>query len=382
MNKTKKLSITLLASCILVACGGGGSSGGHQQVVDKTEVKIEPKKSETLKPTVGNRHSINEQPKQKEDSSLIETGKSISLDSDKVKSTEDTAIDKQLEPKETLSLSESKKPAAQDSEKIVPTEVEPSTSTKDTIVDKQLDENVNESLPKLDIKKELSSRTVSDQTIWSHFSKNGGHHDANAWISINLDGKELMLVEVDRSQLNNKQIHTLRDIDGELVGYYGYAALSKIMPSPYHPEENIAKYKYMALQEAKDDARSIPNVDMTYRGTMYYALDTAPQQALEADVSANYKNANKSISIDIFGKAERSDWYLTTHKPQEVGSDGSVFAQLYTRENGKLIKAGQFDGGLYGKNGEILLGKAKNEDITKQENNWKGVIGATAIKDK
>ncbi|MDG6227933.1 hypothetical protein P9J82_08625 [Glaesserella parasuis] len=59
-----------------------------------------------------------------------------------------------------------------------------------------------------------------------------------------------------------------------------------------------------------------------------------------------------------------------------------MFTQLYTRENGKPTKAGQFDGGLYGKNGEILLGKAKNEDITKRENNWKGVIGATAIKDK
>lgn len=312
MNKTKKLSITLLASCILVACGGGGSSGGHQQAVDKTENPI-----------------TNQQVSENNPQSLDKNNGS-----------------KALEAKEEKQI-------------------------KEPIVGEQSKEKI-----------EPPSQKLSDQDIWHDFSKNGGYYDANNWVSITLADKEIQLAPVNGSHLNDSKMNTLRDADGNLVGYYGYATLSKIMPSPYHPEENIAEYKYMALQEAKDDARSIPNVDMTYRGTMYYALDTAPQQALEADVSANYKNANKSISIDIFGNAERSDWYLTTHKPQEVSSDGSVFAQLYTRENGKLIKAGQFDGGLYGKNGEILLGKAKNEDITKQENNWKGVIGATAIKGK
>ncbi|MDG6340077.1 hypothetical protein P9995_07900 [Glaesserella parasuis] len=312
MNKTKKLSITLLASCILVACGGGGSSGGHQQAVDKTGNPITNQQVSENNPQSLDKNNGSKVPEAKEDKQI-----------------------------------------------------------KEPIVGEQSKEKI-----------EPPSQKLSDQDIWHDFSKNGGYYDANNWVSITLADKEIQLAPVDGSGLNGSKMNTLRDADGNLVGYYGYATLSKIKPNPYKPGENIAEYRYMALQEAKYDARSIPNVDMTYRGTMYYALDTAPQQALEASVSANYKNANKSISIEIFGKAERSSWYLTTHKPQEVGSYGSVFTQLYTTENGKFIKAGQFDGGLYGKNGEILLGKAKNEDTTKQENNWKGVIGATAIKDK
>ncbi|MDO9656912.1 hypothetical protein [Glaesserella parasuis] len=311
MNKIKKLSITLLASCILVACGGG-SSGGHQQAVDKTENPITNQQVSENNPQSLDKNNASKAPEAKEDKQI-----------------------------------------------------------KEPIVGKQSKEKI-----------EPPSQNLSDRDIWQGFSKNGGYYDASNWVSITLEGKEIKLAPVNGSNSNNSKMNTLRDADGNLVGYYGYATLSKIKPNPYKPDESIAEYRYMALQEAKYDARSIPNVDMTYRGTMYYALDTAPQQALEADVSANYKNANKSISIEIFGKAERSSWYLTTHKPQEVGSYGSVFTQLYTTENGKFIKAGQFDGGLYGKNGEILLGKAKNEDTTKQENNWKGVIGATAIKDK
>ncbi|MDG6330118.1 hypothetical protein P9991_10860, partial [Glaesserella parasuis] len=71
-----------------------------------------------------------------------------------------------------------------------------------------------------------------------------------------------------------------------------------------------------------------------------------------------------------------------TTNQTNVSENGSIFTKLYLMDGKPKKVAGQFDGGLYGKNGEILLGKAKNEDITKKENNWEGVIGATAIKDK
>ncbi|WP_075592420.1 hypothetical protein [Glaesserella parasuis] len=314
MNKTKKLSITLLASCILVACGGGGSSGGHQQAVDKTENPITNQQVSENNPQSLDKNNASKAPEAKEDKQI-----------------------------------------------------------KEPIVGKQSKEKI-----------EPPSQQLSDQDIWQGFSKNGGYYDANNWVSITLEGEEIQLAPVSGSHSNNSKMNTLRDADGNLVGYYGYATLSKTKPNPYKPGEQNVERKYMALQEvtAREEAKTRPTHDLSYQGKMYYALNDAPEQALEADVSANYKNANKSISIDIFGKAERSDWHLTTHKPQKVGSDGSVFAQLYTIENRKPIKAGQFDGGLYGKNGEILLGKAKNEDITKKENNWEGVIGATATKGK
>ncbi|MWP95739.1 hypothetical protein F8O85_06010 [Glaesserella parasuis] len=314
MNKIKKLSITLLASCILVACGGGGSSGGHQQAVDKTENPITNQQVSENNPQSLDKNNASKAPEAKEDKQI-----------------------------------------------------------KEPIVGEQSKEKI-----------EPPSQKLSDQDIWHGFSKDGGYYDANNWVSITLEGKEIKLAPVNGSHSNNSKMNTLRDADGNLVGYYGYATLSKTKPDPYRPDENNVERKYMALQEvtAREEAKTRPTHDLSYQGKMYYALKDAPEQALEADVSANYKNANKSISIDIFGKAERSSWHLTTHKPQGVGSDGSVFAQLYTIENRKPIKAGQFDGGLYGKNGEILLGKAKNEDITKKENNWEGVIGATATKDK
>lgn len=323
MNKVKKLSLTLLSSLVLVACGGG-SKGTHHQTSTKTEVKTETKKSETLQPQAGNNRSIKTQP---------------------------TEVYKK-------------------------SEAEQAKSEKKLTEDKQ----AKHLLSNPDKTAEPVSQKLSDSEIFGRFSKNGGHYDANAWMSINLDGTELKLAGLSDAHLNAQQIHTLRDSDGQLVGYYGYAALSKTKPSQYHPEENVAEYKYMALREAREEARSVPNVDMTYRGKMYYALDSAPQQALEADVSANYRNASKSISIEIAGQSDRSGWHLTTNTPQSVSENGSIFTQLYTRENGKLVKAGQFDGGLYGKNGEILLGEAKHEDSTKQENNWKGAVGATATK--
>lgn len=214
-----------------------------------------------------------------------------------------------------------------------------------------------------------------DEIAFNRLTQRGGHFDASQWISITLSGKSLVLAPVN-SSLNSGQLHTLRDTDGNLVGYYGYAALTKTVPSSYNPDEKQALAKYMALQEGDMEAKVRPTVDLAYRGTMYYALNEAPEQALTADVTATYRNAKKSITIDIFGK-EHLGWDITS-KEVPVSDNGSIFTRLYTMD--KKTVAGQFDGGLYGKNGEILLGEAKSEDSNQKENNWKGVIGATADK--
>ncbi|MDO9853304.1 hypothetical protein Q7438_05365 [Glaesserella parasuis] len=308
MNKIKKLSITLLASCILVACGGGGSSGGHQQAVDKTENPITNQQVSENNPQSLDKNNASKAPEAKEDKQI-----------------------------------------------------------KEPIVGKQSKEKI-----------EPPSQQLSDQDIWSGFSKNGGYYDANNWVSITLEGKEIKLAPVSGSHSNNSKMNTLRDADGNLVGYYGYATLNKIKENQYKPDEKDVERKYMALLEAREEAKTLPTHDLSYQGKMYYALNAAPEQAKEANVTATYRHMNKSILINIYDVNGNN---LTTNQTN-VSENGSIFTKLYLMDGKPKKVAGQFDGGLYGKNGEILLGKAKNEDITKKENNWEGVIGATATKDK
>ncbi|MDG6833024.1 hypothetical protein ACI3O6_08600 [Glaesserella parasuis] len=307
MNKTKKLSITLLASCILVACGGG-SSGGHQQAVDKTENPITNQQVSENNPQSLDKNNASKAPEAKEDKQI-----------------------------------------------------------KEPIVGKQSKEKI-----------EPPSQKLNDQDIWQGFSKNGGYYDANNWVSITLEGKEIKLAPVNGSNSNNSKMNTLRDADGNLVGYYGYATLNKIKENQYKPGEKDVERKYMALLEAREDAKTLPTHDLSYQGKMYYALKDAPEQAKEANVTATYRHMNKSILIDIYD-VNGND--LTTNKI-EVSENGSIFTRLYLKD--KRTPAGEFKGGLYGKSGEILLGEAKNEDSrpNTSQNNWKGVIGATATKDK
>ncbi|MCT8562572.1 hypothetical protein KZ437_10845 [Glaesserella parasuis] len=307
MNKTKKLSITLLASCILVACGGG-SSGGHQQAVDKTENPITNQQVSENNPQSLDKNNASKAPEAKEDKQI-----------------------------------------------------------KEPIVGKQSKEKI-----------EPPSQKLNDQDIWQGFSKNGGYYDANNWVSITLEGKEIKLAPVNGSNSNNSKMNTLRDADGNLVGYYGYATLNKIKENQYKPGEKDVERKYMALLEAREDAKTRPTHDLSYQGKMYYALKDAPEQAKEANVTATYRHMNKSILIDIYD-VNGND--LTTNKI-EVSENGSIFTRLYLKD--KRTPAGEFKGGLYGKSGEILLGEAKNEDSrpNTSQNNWKGVIGATATKDK
>lgn len=307
MNKTKKLSITLLASCILVACGGG-SSGGHQQAVDKTENPITNQQVSENNPQSLDKNNASKAPEAKEDKQI-----------------------------------------------------------KEPIVGKQSKEKI-----------EPPSQKLNDQDIWQGFSKNGGYYDANNWVSITLEGKEIKLAPVNGSNSNNSKMNTLRDADGNLVGYYGYATLNKIKENQYKPGEKDVERKYMALLEAREDAKTLPTHDLSYQGKMYYALKDAPEQAKEANVTATYRHMNKSILIDIYD-VNGND--LTTNKI-EVSENGSIFTRLSLKD--KRTPAGEFKGGLYGKSGEILLGEAKNEDSrpNTSQNNWKGVIGATATKDK
>ena len=154
--------------------------------------------------------------------------------------------------------------------------------------------------------------------------------------------------------------------------------VSKIIPDPNRPDENNVKYKHLALKEIDESQMIQPTVDMEYSGTMYYAFEKAQAQALEADVQARYSSEKKQIIIDIYGIKEHLGTDYTS-LPTNVDSNGIIVTKLYSMSNTKE-KTGEFNGRLYGKRGEVLLGKAYNEDSNNSQKAWTGVVGATENK--
>ena len=217
----------------------------------------------------------------------------------------------------------------------------------------------------------------SDKAIFEKIGNTGGVWDSSNWVKLNLSGNEIELAPADgvTSRPENQAIHTLRNSDGELLGYYGYATVSKVTPDPNRPDENNVKYKHLALKEIDESQMIQPSVDMEYSGTMYYAFENAQVQALEADVQARYSSEKKQIIIDIYGIKEHLGTDYTS-LPTNVDSDGIIVTKLYSMSNTKE-KTGEFIGGLYGKRGEVLLGKAYNEDSNNSQKAWRGVVGAT-----
>ncbi|QLD32471.1 transferrin-binding protein-like solute binding protein [Mannheimia varigena] len=113
-------------------------------------------------------------------------------------------------------------------------------------------------------------------------------------------------------------------------------------------------------------------------GKFYYHYTDAPVQNLEGRVSAHYNHNDKKIGIELFGQNQEY-WEVKDNvkvKTVDVKEDGSIFGKLWSKTNG----FGSFEGGIYGKNAEILAGKVEYTDETPRGKNesWIGVVGAKA----
>ena len=335
MKNVTKLSLTLLSATVITACGGSGGGGNSSTT---TPITTSPT------PNITQSTQANNAPQ-------------TSTQTVEVQNTGSTANSNRAANNNTVentakAMTETAQP-----------NIEPKTNPAT--------ENV-QIPPKTEVV-ELDPK--SDKAIFEKIGNTGGVWDSSNWVKLNLSGNEIELAPVDgvTSRPENQTIHTLRNSDGELLGYYGYATVSKVTPDPNRPDENNVEYRHLALKAIDDSQMIQPSLDMQYLGKMYYALNQVQAQALEADVQARYQSANKQITIEIFG-----DNHQLETKNAYVENSGSIFTRLYDMDTKK--EAGVFNGGLYGKQGEVLLGEAYHEDSNAPQNNWKGVIGATENK--
>ena len=182
------------------------------------------------------------------------------------------------------------------------------------------------------------------------------------------------------------KIETLRDIDGTLVGYYGYARVSEQKEDKLRDDQYAAD-RHFFIQYADSHQLQQPAglSDIRYQGKMFYQYKNYPNNAEEATVNALYSVANKTLGMTIVSD---KDGAWTLHQGRERSSpalasvtEGRVAGHLMFSGNGKdtetrLMPDGVFVGGFYGKNGSVLTGKAHFDD---KEKGWEGVVGATAV---
>lgn len=340
MKNVTKLSLTLLSATVITACGGSGGGGNSSTT---TPITTSPTPNITQSTQANNAPQTSTQTVE-----VQNTGSTANSD----RSANNNAVENTAK-----AMTETAQP-----------NIEPKTNP--------VTENV-QIPPKTEVV-ELDPK--SDKAIFEKIGNTGGVWDSSNWVKLNLSGNEIELAPVDgvTSRPENQTIHTLRNSDGELLGYYGYATVSKVTPDPNRPDENNAEYRHLALKAVDDSQMIQPSVDMQYLGKMYYALNQVQAQALEADVQAHYSSEKKQIIIDIYGIKEHLGTDYTS-LPTNVDSDGIIVTKLYSMSNTKE-KTGEFIGGLYGKRGEVLLGKAYNEDSNNSQKAWTGVVGATENK--
>lgn len=193
---------------------------------------------------------------------------------------------------------------------------------------------------------------------------------------------DVELVQTKDSFLG-KQIDTLRDSSGKLIGYYGYAALSLPQKNDYDGSYDSAQTEYHHLQHADSSLmqRPVTDGDIRYRGHMHYHYTSHPADFLQADVSATYHGRDKTMSMMMH---DQSGGMWTLHQDRSARSSeritveerGSVGGHLFfhAQNGGRPMLNGHFSGGFYGTNGSVLTGRASHEG----SNAWQGVVGATA----
>ncbi|MDO1510152.1 MULTISPECIES: hypothetical protein [unclassified Neisseria] len=185
--------------------------------------------------------------------------------------------------------------------------------------------------------------------------------------------------------IGTPKVETLRDLDGTLVGYYGYARVSEQKKDEARPdgEKIYAADRHFFLQSSDSSQLRLPVSlgNVTYKGKMFYQYNNDPNRAAEADVSATYFGQSKRLSMTISG--QEGQWRLqdspavSSPETASVHANGLVAGYLAFKgnEEAKFKPNGTFTGGFYGKNGSVLTGQAQFND---KDKGWKGVIGATA----
>lgn len=209
----------------------------------------------------------------------------------------------------------------------------------------------------------------SDEIIFNRLSSE--NFATNDWLNIRLDDHTITLMPSKQTNVADQKLETLRDSDGQLLGYIGYLAGTQTEDDPLRPDDPIVNRKAFMLLGIDEQQRTLPTMTMRYEGEMHYAYETQAN-VYTAGVSANYTANNKRVEMTISGRdADHSRlWTLST----TANHNGSVVGTLIENRQ----RSGEFDGGFYGKDGKILVGTTQFEDYRDQNKNWKGVVHTTA----
>lgn len=325
MKILNQFTLTLLSTMLLTACGGSGSSGNTQPE----------------KPLQNNNVSTNQQ-----GLPSVTSNQSNKEKQDEQPSHKNQQVDK---TKPTLNIT---------------------------------------SEPKLEATPEKPNNKIdhplTNTAIFDSLSRNGGSFESGEWVSLKLDDNENIQVLPlhEKMEFSGKEAEALFDKSGQLLGYLGYASFSHIKPNINNlDDEIVAHYSFPMLEmdpsQKTERINDMTNVDISYRGKFYYTYADRAVATLEGDVAATYRAKDNRLFLELFGQ-NNEHWDLKENANQRgvnVAENGSVFGQMY---EGKTRNA-TFDGGIYGKNGEVLSGKLIYEDHSPTENNsWKGVLGAKA----
>ena len=232
----------------------------------------------------------------------------------------------------------------------------------------------------------------TDKKTFDTLSINAPHQggaEVQRLLNITLNGKNIELAMVPPNDIVSKQIETLRDKAGNLVGYYGHARIDEPQKD-VNGEPAVPKLHHLTLLNAAESLRQLPSSDMKYTGNMFYQYFTYqnPEGMMhKASVEANYSNNNKTMNMLILSDNEDKVWRLRNQRSASastevsVSENGSMAGYLFEEYN-KAERPkfnGNFTGGFYGENGSVLMGTTHFDGSDAAgTGKWQGVLGATA----
>ncbi|WGE35740.1 transferrin-binding protein-like solute binding protein [Actinobacillus genomosp. 1] len=355
MNIATKLMASLVASVVLTACSGGSSSSSAQPKTEPTP------KTNMPAPKA-------EQPKKEE---------GPQADSPKVE-----------EPKERAP--QVGNPKVEEPKEMVPQIGNPKSNDPQVMIPK-MDMPQKDDLKREDLNKDKSNAEILHELRIEDI-KVGIITRPDVVLNLVLDEKENIQIRLNESDIERhnlkitntiptQDIKTLKDSSGKLLGYYGYMQLNQVRQDENYSLDSVNLDNHYLLSMNEADKKQ-PTTSLVYKGSMFYGADSKS----EAEVNAQYDNSNKKLFMEVIDS--NNYWklgeFLGSNKlPKDrisgvvVNQDGTIEnARLYAQVDGeplKFIPDANFSGGLFGKNGEVLAGKAEGIN-----NNWQGVIGATA----
>lgn len=369
MNKITQFGLTLAAALVLSACSGGGSGGdnSHNQQAPKTEITPPT----TTQPSV----KQSEQPN-------VKPSEQPMVNSPKEPMTNQPEQPIVNPPKEPMVNQPEQPMVNPPKEPMVNQPEQPMVNPpKEPMVNQPEQPMVNppkEPMVDQPIVNQPEPERKSDQEVFKDLDKQIG-----ILASIQLNGKNLELVPLssDVEFTEGKVIETVRDSDGTLLGFYGHLRGTKLENINYKDEK---QHYYESFVDMDSAPKTQPTQNMRYDGKMYYGYSNI-KQPLVGTVLATYHQSDKQFNMQI--TADNRDsinsgvWqlgYMTKKQRVKLDSDGNIAGKLYSENDN--APNGTFFGSIYGKNGDILVGKAQSIDESKES--WYGVIGAKGTVEK